>query len=243
MKNRLLADHKKKGKIFQPPILSLGTFVETSWLDFAIPEFIWIQIFCEEAGFDEGSTLFLEFTKISDNILMAKTNNGIASTLISSYSILHEAEKSEIMVQLQKQGLLPRLKYFLTSFLSLYPMCPLNFILDDGLGVNPDRSYLLQYKKHLSKIIDKTSLESTLVMANVINFLNHLNRFQVAKETNIPQFKKVLDYPKTEDSQRIASFLRSSISIGFNTDLGYDRENEWIKYFWNQNLRLEPFLL
>ena len=241
MKNKLLADHKKIGKVFQPPILTLGTFVETTWLDFGIPEFVWIHILCEECGTDGGSILFLEFTKISDKFFLSKINNGAASALASCYSILSENDKSEIISNLKKKALLPRLKYILTPFLSLYPMCPLNFILEDNHTDNLRKEYLSKYKGYLEKLINKTSFESTIVMANVVNFLNHLERLKITEGSSLPELREVLDYPKTERSERIASFLRSTISMCFNTEWDYNRENEWIKYFWNQSLRLEPF--
>jgi hypothetical protein len=187
---------------------------------------------------DEGSMLFLEFTKITDKFFSSKINNGTASTFISSYSILSENDKSEIIKELKKKAILPRLKYVLTPFLTLYPMCPLNFIL--GETIDTDNEYLSKYKEYLGKLEDKTSFESTLVMANVINFLNHLDRLKIAEGNNLPEFKEVLDYPKTENSKHIASFLRSTISMCFNKEWDYNRENEWIKYFWNQSLRLEP---
>lgn len=241
MKNKLLTDHKKTGKVFQPPILTLGTFVETAWLDFGIPEFVWIHILCEECGTNEGSILFLEFTKISDKFFSSKINNGTASTLASCYSILSENDKSEIISDLKKKAILPRLKYVLTPFLSLYPMCPLNFILEDSVIDNLHKEYLSKYKEYLEKLTDKSSFESTIVMANVVNFLNHLDRLKIAEGNNLPELREVLDYPKTENSKRIASFLRSTISMCFNKEWDYNRENEWIKYFWNQSLRLEPF--
>lgn len=241
MKSKLLADHKKTGKVFQPPLLSLGTFVETAWLDFGIPEFVWIHILCEECGTNEGSILFLEFTKITDKFLSTKINNGTASALLSSYSILSEIDKIAIIKTLKKKAILPRLRYVLTPFLFLYPNCPLNFVLEQSTTDNFPKDYLTKYKEYLEKLLDKTSFESTIVMANVINFLNHLDRLKIAEGNNMPEFKEVLDYPKTENSKRIASFLRSTISMCFNKEWDYNRDNEWIKYFWNQNLRLEPF--
>lgn len=240
MKNKLLADHKQTGKVFRPPILTLGTFVETSWLDFGVPEFVWIHILCEECGTDEGGILFLEFTKISDKFFSSKINNGTASALTSSYSILSETDKIEILSNLKKKALLPRLKHVLTPFLSLYPKCPLNFIKEYSIADNLDKEYLSKYKGYLEKLIDKTSFESTVVMANVANFLNHLDRLKIAEGNNLPELKEVLDYPKTENSKRLASFLRSTISMCFSKEWGYNRSDEWIKYFWNQNLKLEP---
>jgi len=241
MKSKLLADHKQTGKVFQPPLLTLGTFVETAWLDFGIPEFIWIHLLCEECGTDEGSILFLEFSKITDTFFSSKINNGTASALISSYSMLSEGDKIEIIKDLKKKALLPRLKYILTPFIFLYPYCPLNFILENSIADDVHKGYLSKYKEYLEKITDKTSFESTIVMANVVNFLNHLDRLKIAEGNNLPEFKEVFDYPKTENSKRIASFLRSTISMCFNKEWDYNRDNEWIKYFWNQSLRLEPF--
>jgi hypothetical protein len=240
MKNRLLSDHKQIGKVFSPPLLNLGTFVETAWLDFGIPEFVWINILCEECGIDEGSILFLEFSKISDKFLSSKINNGTASALTSSYSVLTGNDKIEIISELKKKAILPRLKYVLTPFLTLYPMCPLNFILESSNINKSGSEYLPKFKLYLGKLEDKTSFQSTIVMANVINFLNQMDRLKITEGSNLPEFRDVLDYPKTENSKRIASFLRSTISMCFNKEWDYNRESEWLRYFWNQSFKLEP---
>lgn len=216
MKNKLFSDHKKTGKVFSPPLLTIGTFVETAWIDFGIPEFVWINILCEECGTNEGSILFLEFTKISDKYFSSKTNNGTSAALISSYSILSENDKAEIINDIRRKPIFPRLKYVLTPFLRLYPKCPLSFILEESVISDNNNEYLSNYKEYLRKLQDKTSFESTLIMANVINFLNHLDRLKIAEGNKLPEFREVLDYPKTENSKHIASFLRSTISMCFN---------------------------
>lgn len=242
MKNKLLSDHKKIGKVFQPPIIAMGTFVETSWLDFGVPEFIWIHILCEEYGAREGSILFIEFTKISDTFLNSKSGNGVAATMISSYSILSENEKKDILQKLHSKALLPRLRLALMPFLSFYPQCPLNFVIQDTLYNDHESKYLVKYKECLTKIMDKSSFEATITIANVISFLNHFGRLKITESSHLPQLTEILNYPNTEDSKHLASFLRSTISTFFNNEWGYNRNNEWLKYFWNQSLRLEPIV-
>ena len=99
-----------------------------------------------------------------------------------------------------------------------------------------------RFKITLGEILDKTSFESSIVMANVVNVLLQKNRFFIAQDNELPSLNEILNYPNTEDSKRIAAFLRSLISMCFNEN-GYKRGNTWVKYFWNQSYKIEPYKL
>jgi hypothetical protein len=50
MAKQILQDHTRKGKVFTPPMLTLGTSVETAWLDYAVPELIWSALLIDYFG-------------------------------------------------------------------------------------------------------------------------------------------------------------------------------------------------
>ncbi len=244
MSNKILDDHKRKGKIFQPPLLNVGTFVETAWIDYAVPEFIWILILITEYGVDKGSVLALEFACVADDYLISKIDNGSAAAIISSFYLLNASEKVEIIEKMKEKKLLAPLRHAFKYFDHIYPESPFSF-LNEYSGsekLKSGRSNLSKYKLMLNKFLDKTSYESSIVLANIANFLLTKERLFVTQESNLPALKEILDYPNTENSKRIASFLRSSVNMCFNPDV-YNRGNFWITYFWNQNYEIEPIQL
>ena len=80
-------------------------------------------------------------------------------------------------------------------------------------------------------------------MAVVAAFLITFNRIRVVENTNIPNLSEVVNYPNTEESKHLASFLRMTIPMCFNVQGAYDRKNNWASYFWNQSFKLEPYKL
>ena len=166
MAKKVLSDHKQTGKIFKPLLLTVATFVEAGWLDFAVPEFIWILLVMEEYGTEKGTILLLDFAKICDEFISPKCSNGSASCIISSYSLLTTKEKKQVLSALRRNYILTGFQTILRPFLKLYPECPLNFLLpiiksrDNKISAK----YLAKYKSSLSKMMDKTGVESTYVM-------------------------------------------------------------------------------
>lgn len=238
----MLSDHKKKGKVFTPPLLSIATFVEAGWLDFAVPEFIWILLFMEKYGTEKGTILMLEFTTICDDFITPIINNSSAPCIISSYSVLTVKEKRKIKGILKDTYILDSIRNVLKPFLKLYPECPLNFIIPKSKPAKRiSKKYLHEYKNTLEKLMHKTSAESTFTLAAVAAFLIKFHRISVVESSNIPPLNEVINYPNTEQSKHLASFLRTAIPMGFNVESNYDRKNTWVSYFWNQSFKLEPY--
>jgi hypothetical protein len=242
MKKKILEDHTKKGKVLQPPLLTMATFVETAWLDYAVPEFIWILILIEQYGVKQGCRLSLEFANISDQFIISKTNNGSAATIVSYYDLLSDSEKVEIIDEMKRLSLLTKFQKALLPFLKLYPKCPLSFIISENADVESkvDWEYVESYKKNLGEFLDKSEFKSSIVMANVIGFLSSVDRFHITLESKVPELDEIFSYPETEESKHLASFLRSSISLCFNVEWDYKRDNDWVRYFWNQSIKIEP---
>ena len=97
-------------------------------------------------------------------------------------------------------------------------------------------------KQNFNNFYSKTSYKSTIVLANVVNFLLSYDRIIVTESTKLPHLKEILNYPDTDDSVRFASFIRTTIPMTFAVGI-YDRNNPWINHFWNQNLKIEPCLI
>jgi hypothetical protein len=237
----VLNDHKREGGVFVPPILNLGTFLDTPWLDYAVPEFVWVLLFIEKFGIEDGNELYLNLVSLADPYFKDKIKNGSAACMISFYLNLDDSEKQKLLQELKSAGILSRIRVVLNPFIKLYPECPLKF-LSNQKNQDFSKRYLNIFKVTLIKMLDKMGYDATLVMASVLNFLCAHNRFFITESTNMPPLEEILDYPGTDNSKKVASFLRSIIPIFFlsSEENTYDRNNQWIIYFWNQNIKIEP---
>lgn len=243
MSKRIFEDHKKIGKTLQPPLLGLGTFVDTGWLEYSVPEFVWILLFIEVFGIEEGVKTCLEFAQITDYYITPKVAGGVGPMLISSYACLSEIEKREIKIELDKRKLIVKVQDIFKPFNSLYPESPMKFLTDEAKrGKIKTLDYIEWYKLSLLKIYSKMSFESTIVLASVVNFLLTFNRLKVTKNSNLPHLKEIVKYPNSDESIRLASFIRTTVPMYFAVGT-YDRNNSWIKHFWNQNIKIEPCLI
>jgi hypothetical protein len=243
MAGKVLEDHRRMGKVFTPPLLTIGTFVDAGWIDFAVPEFIWILLLTEEYGRERGTILFLEFTTICDAFITPKSANGSASCIISSYASLTTEEKSEILALMSKKHILEEIQLPLGPFLKLYPECPLQFLASNHQLTDPkSKEYLLKFKSSLERLMDKAGVESTYIMAAVAAFLITFHRISIVNTSNIPPLSEVVNYPNTDNSRHLGSFLRTAIPMCFNVET-YNRKNIWANYFWNQSFKLEPYKL
>jgi hypothetical protein len=242
MKKPVLEDHKRKGKVFEPPLLSIGTFIETAWVDYSIPEFVWILLLTEKYGIDGGGKLFLGFSGITDPYLMGKIrNNGLAASMISSYSVLTNEDKKEILNKMKTNLIFSKFQNVFEGFINIYPECPLSFLIDKNESKDKihTKKYIQLYKDILERFYNKTGYEASITLANVVNFLLSVDRLFITENSKIPELKEILDYPNTEESKHLASFLRAASGTFFNVE-SYDRSNYWVKYFWNQSIKLEP---
>ena len=62
-------------------------------------------------------------------------------------------------------------------------------------------------------------------------------KLQMTKE--IRDFNNIIDYPETDDSRMIASFVRATTNLMLSDQI-IENSNEWVSYFWNRGLQLEP---
>jgi hypothetical protein len=237
MSKKILEDHKKEGKRLKPPLTTIGNFVDLSWVDYIIPDVIWITLLKDKFGDKLGTELVNEFIVISTKHESSKFRN---YALISSFEILPSENKIEIFNDLNRKGIVSPLLAGLSDFLDMYPKCPLNFIRPNDYSTKViDVKFLLRYKEILWDLIDKRSKKSTFTIANVVYSMFVLDRLKIVKDSPMTQFPKIQEYPDTEISRIIASSLRASINAFYNVEMFYKDNSTWAKEFWNRGIEIE----
>lgn len=238
MQKKILADHKKIGKRFLPPFLTaLGPLQEVGWLDYSLPELLWLGILNERCGLEKGADLAVSLAKAAEKAYASENKKWVAP--VSFYNILSSEQKNDVLNALNRSSKLEPIKHALSSFISLYPKCPLNFLFESSLPpIDNFNAELGKLKNLLSKLYDKTTIEATFMQANAIYIAFVTDKLKVFEGTSLANFPKIEKYPNTEESRRIAGSIRAAINGFIGTDC--DKTSEWPKYFWNRGIELEP---
>lgn len=234
-KGEILGDHYRKGKRYTPPLLRIGNFVDSKYIDYGIPEIIWIAFLNKNLGLRIGAETGLKFTQIVKDC----TKIDEVPFYISWYSNLNVNLVTKIKIELKKKGMLKLLNIALSPLLNVYSECPLNNLFDCETHSIDD---LNQVKEVISQLYDKTSNESTFSLGNVMYFLIVNDKMKIVRDSALAQLPELIDYPNTELSKMIASGVRASSNIILNKPFITINET-WIKYFWNRGIQLEPCVI
>ena len=230
--SKILSDHSRRGKVLTPPLISLGTFRDSDYVENAIPEILWIAILNFQLGLKVGTELGLKFVNTAREIKKCEE----IPFYISWYAKLEDKTITALKSELKKQNIFEIINTSLASLLNVYPKCPLNKIFENKEKTDSDIQII---KNTLRNLYDKRSKESTFTLGNVFYYLGANGKLHIVKNSAIADLPKLIDYPNTEISKMIASSLRASSNVIINKSF-IDIDEKWISYFWNRGLQLEP---
>ncbi len=229
---KIFEDHTKKGKVLTPPLLTLGNFQDSSYIENAIPELIWISLLNEKLGLWFGTELGLQFVKIVREI----TGTEEIPFYISYFSKVSQDNLSKATIELKKQGIYDVINSSISPLLNLYRLCPLNRVFISEKHSQSDVDHI---KSTLIRLYDKRSREATFTLGNVMFFLGALGKLKLVKGSPLSELPKLVDYPNTELSKLIASGIRASSNVIINKPF-IEPDEKWINHFWNTGFQLEP---
>jgi hypothetical protein len=110
--------------------------------------------------------------------------------------------------------------------------------LQSGFGT--ETCSLEAFKQLLASLFDRGATPATFMQANAVYIAFTCGRLAVAPHLTLANFPAIQDFPNTEESKRIASAVRGTVSMMY----GHLRPkppagDEWVRYFWNRGLELE----
>ena len=229
---RILSDHKKVGKKLIPPLLSVIGESDFSYVKKGIPQIIWLSLLIEKLGLKKGTELAVDFAKIIDELEIKKD----VPYYISWFTDINETDEKLIKDKLRLHNVYDKINIALSDLLNVYPDCPLNKIFESKKF---DNSNIETIKKLLISLYNKQSKEATFSLANAVHLMGVCGKLQMTKKTEIRDFNNIIDYPETDDSRMIASFVRATTNLMLSDQI-IENSNEWVSYFWNRGLELEP---
>jgi hypothetical protein len=232
-----LSDHKKIGKRFIPPMLQLGKWYEVSWVNFIIPELLWLGLLNEYLGLSKGAALGLSLAKIAISEINQSTLKWFAP--ISAYIELNDKQQEEVINKIKTSNDIELIKMPLTPLVYFYPKCPLNFLFEGKTPIIDDNETILRkYKTFISDFYDRTSIISTFAQANAMYIAFITGLIKASKGTSLANFPEIEKYPNTDESKIVASAIRAAINGQFGMEHFY-KKSFWPDYFWNRGLELE----
>ncbi len=150
-----------------------------------------------------------------------------------------EPEKLSLAAAELSLGYRSRLDHVLSRLLAVYPECPLSPLRGRRPVNDATAEDVAWIKTLIAQLLDRTSRVATMAQASAVYFAKLQHRFSTFAGSSLSNFSEIENYPSTPESQRVASGVRGMLNM-----LIYREEpatqNEWARYFWNQNFQLEP---
>ena len=84
-KDKVLSDHRRVGKRYVPPFLSLGPIEEISWAELIVPELIWLPLLIDAHGMERSAHLVSILSKVVLKNLLAPPKPWLGA--VSSYEL------------------------------------------------------------------------------------------------------------------------------------------------------------
>lgn len=226
MEKKILSDHKKNKKKFITPINQLLNLNETNHSKDTIPEIIWLDLLYCHYGLRETVEII---TKLTTEIDRLNLNLELFNCcIISCYERLDQNQKILIQNNQEIKKVTDKISIALKGIKQYFPNCPINFLLQ-----NPDDkdvNFLNKFKKSISNLIDRRSVNSTYAMTTVLHSQNCSGRMFFSSKFEKFDINEVLNYPNTEESVRVAAIVRTTIKPVIIQFLNI-KESQWNKNF------------
>lgn len=217
-----LSDHRRTGKILQPPLSTVPNLLMQSWVNERLPELLWAALLLKQ--FEREVTLEL-FRQVASRI--HDLGDGDYFDIRHSGLLRWGAQSKEAIVEFvcqpneARQALAPLL---------LFPRLPGREIWSECIGLDGTDAGWRILASTIAGLLDHQSQAATdlrwlVVICRVANGKVHLptGREDLGKE--------LLDYPNFGDQRKVRPTIRA-MEIGFSTTPGQQRSTEWASHFW-----------
>jgi hypothetical protein len=231
----VLSDHKRvKSRLVTPFNDTFGPMHEVSWVNMMIPELLWIALVQQAWGPRRGVEIITAFTR--DVRASDPKRDRTIWAAAGKFATLPEGVLTGIVEgRPYRDGLCAPL----ASLHAHYPDHPMRELVSAVTGP-PSSQDLGTLKKLVGELFDRASTSATMVQATATWLAFDAERLKVSAGLALADFPRIEDYPKTDQSQRIAASIRATLNQMFGElDLMASGTN-WPIAFWNRGLELEP---
>jgi len=231
----VLGDHKRvKSKLVAPFNDAFGPMREVSWINMMIPELLWIALLQQAWGPHRGVEIITAFTR--DVRASDPKRDSTLWAAAGKFAALPDGVLTGIIEgQSDREDLCGPL----SALHAHYPDHPMRELVPTVTA--PTWSQDLGALKGLvGSLLDRASSSSTMVQATATWLAFDAERLKVSAGLALADFPRIEDYPKTEQSQRIAASIRATLNQMFGELDLMASGTDWPIAFWNRGLELEP---
>lgn len=231
----VLGDHKRvKSTLVTPFNDAFGPMHEVSWINQMIPELLWIGLVQKAWGPRRGVEIITAFTR--DVRASDPERNRIIWAAAGKFAALPDGVLAGIV---EGRPYRDDLCAALAPLHAHYPDHPMRELASTITGL-PSSQDLGALKKLVSELIDRASTSATMAQATATWLAFDAERLKVSAGLALADFPRIEDYPKTDQSQRIAASIRATLNQMFG-DLDLMASGTgWPIAFWNRGLELQP---
>lgn len=238
---KILNDHKKVGSKFIPPLMGgvegwKTTFFPVDIQKDIVPETIWIAYIIEELGFEEGTDLLYVFVNYIEEVYFEKSLKDFCS--ISNYEDLNYLQLQNLRNQIDHYYWYDEIRKCLKPFNEILPQNPLNRLFLEVPKKNVEN--INRLKNILQKVDSKRNKLIVLALTSAFCVKNQMGKVLITKTINLPAPSVILEYPDSEESLRLASFVRAGSYSSFKNPDIIKTNSSWNKDFWNFTNSIEP---
>jgi len=234
----MLSGYTRKGKRFIPPIFRLPGVVETNYREEKIPELFWVSSLFLQASDHQAIETVIQFVKACEDRLGKDSTKPLV--FMSNFHSLNQEQIADLMADPRCQEIFPILGQFLghhTRLLENYPLRPLVPLVSDA---NKDGSDVEQLKSDVGELLDRRSHHATKVQAAALGSLMATGRMHISRHITVPDLNAIFVSPGSEEAEKAAGFVRSSLNAGSGFYVDSDVSASWRKSFWSQTYGLLP---
>lgn len=231
----VLGDHKRiRSKLVTPFNDAFGPMGEVSWINTMIPELLWIALVQQAWGPRRGVEIITAFTRD-----VRASDPKRDRTIWAAAGKFSALPKGVLAGTVKGRPYREDLCVPLVPLNAHYPDHPMRELVLGGTGTSSSHD-LGTLKALVGELFDRSSTGATMVQATAMWLAFDADRIKVSAGLALADFPRIEDYPKTEQSQRIATSIRASLNMMFG-DLDLMASGTgWPIAFWNRGLKLEP---
>lgn len=231
----VLGDHKRvKSKLVTPFNEAFGPMREVSWINVMIPELLWIALVQKAWGARRGVQIITAFTR--DVRASDPTRDRTIWAATGKFAALPDGVLASIV---QDRSYRDDLCAPLAPLHTYYPGHPMRELV--SAVTKPLWSQDLGVLKELvGELFDRASTSAVLAQATATWLAFDAERLKVSAGLALADFPRIEDYPKTDQSQRIAASIRATLNQMFGESDLMASGTGWPIAFWNRGLELEP---
>ena len=235
MKKRrpVLHGHKKVRNTFYPPFLTrsreMGVSIQAiQWRKMMLPELIWLAPLVHDHGYQRACMLASALSNNAGEAANWKIFPHIGT--VSWFAKLSSVQKSQVRRRLQAAGVLDDIRKSIAPIVKLYPRFPLKFLFGSEKPTVAKKEAMEYLAPLLWECLFRGERLPMLIQGVFYAMELASGRMSFAEGMDPPLPQDLEDYPKSEESERAAGFIRCT--VGQMEAIPVD--SFWPEYFWQR---------